>query len=100
MMSSSFEGLPIALLEAMSMECAIISTNAGGIKEVIRDGQDGLLCDVSQWKDLIDLANKLINDPKLLKDLGLNARERVKNEFSMVKMVKELEKNYVTFSLK
>ncbi len=98
MMSSSFEGLPIALLEAMSMECAIISTNAGGIKEVIRDGKDGLLCDVNQWKDLEVLANKVISDQKLMKELGANARERVKSEFSMVKMVKELEENYETFS--
>ncbi|QYA26043.1 glycosyltransferase [Gramella sp. MT6] len=99
MMSSSFEGLPIALLEAMSMECAIVSTNAGGIKEVIRNGKDGLLCDVDQWKDLEHLSNKLINDPELLKNLSINARERVKKEFSMVKMVEELERNYETFSV-
>ena len=44
MMSSSFEGLPIALLEAMSMECAVVSTDAGGIKEVIRNKEDGVDC--------------------------------------------------------
>ena len=52
MMSCSFEGLPIALLEAMSMECAIVSTDAGGIKEVISDEKDGLICDVNEWKNL------------------------------------------------
>ena len=100
MMSSSFEGLPIALLEAMSMECAIISTNAGGIKEVIRDGQDGLLCDVDNWIELETLAAKLIKNRELLKKLKVNARERVKDEFSMVKMVKELEENYYNYSSK
>jgi glycosyltransferase involved in cell wall biosynthesis len=32
MMTSEFEGLPVALLEAMSMECAVVCTDAGGIK--------------------------------------------------------------------
>ena len=52
MMTSSFEGLPIALLEAMSMECAIVTTDAGGIKEVIRDDVDGLMVKVENWLDL------------------------------------------------
>ncbi|RYG28092.1 MAG: glycosyltransferase, partial [Chitinophagaceae bacterium] len=46
MMSSVFEGLPIAMLEAMSMQCAIVTTDAGGIKEVIRNEKDGLLVPV------------------------------------------------------
>ena len=43
MMTSQFEGLPIALLEAMSMECAILTTDAGGIKQVIRNDEMGLM---------------------------------------------------------
>jgi L-malate glycosyltransferase len=63
MMSSSFEGLPIALLEAMSMECAIISTDAGGIKEVIRDQKDGMICKVDEWTKLSELCQSMIADP-------------------------------------
>jgi L-malate glycosyltransferase len=43
MMTSVFEGLPIALLEAMSMKCAIATTDAGGVKEVIENGKSGLM---------------------------------------------------------
>jgi L-malate glycosyltransferase len=101
MMSSSFEGLPIALLEAMSMECAIISTNAGGIKEVIRHEKDGLICDVVEWQKLSDLAQTLIKDPSKLDDLKLAARKRVVENFSLKGMVKELEKYYIeTFDAK
>ena len=95
MMSSSFEGLPIALLEAMSMECAVISTNAGGIKEVIRDGKDGLICPVEDWKELSSKAQILINDPEKLKQYRIAARKRVEESFSMKRMVKELEECYL-----
>jgi len=94
MMSSSFEGLPIALLEAMSMECAIVSTNAGGIKEVIRDKQDGLICKVEEWKKLSDLCQVLIDNPEKLQDFKKTARERAVNSFSLKRMVDSLEEIY------
>jgi len=94
MMSSSFEGLPIALLEAMSMECAIVSTDAGGIKEVIRDGQDGLTCKVEEWKKLSNLCQSLIDSPENLRNYKMAARERVLNSFSLKRMVDSLEEIY------
>ncbi|MBL7858462.1 MAG: glycosyltransferase [Cyclobacteriaceae bacterium] len=92
-MSSVFEGLPIALLEAMSMECAIVSTDAGGIKELIRHEADGLLVQVDQWKALAQQVEKLL--PKEVRDgYGLRARARVENEFSLTRMVHLLEQIY------
>jgi L-malate glycosyltransferase len=95
MMSSSFEGLPIALLEAMSMECAIVSTNAGGIKEVIRHKKDGLICDVKDWKNLTNLCQELIDDTELLNYYKRSARMRVINNFSLNTMVNSLEEIYL-----
>jgi glycosyltransferase involved in cell wall biosynthesis len=94
MMTSIFEGLPIALLEAMASECAVVSTNAGGIKEVIRPGIDGLLCDVNEPDRLVEFASTLIADSEKRKTFALQARQRVKEEFSMEKMVKALEGVY------
>jgi L-malate glycosyltransferase len=96
MMSSSFEGLPIALLEAMSMECAIVSTDAGGIKEVIRDEKDGLICKVEEWEKLADLCDVLISHPDKLKRFKQTSRERAVNSFSLRKMVNSLEEMYVS----
>lgn len=94
MMSSSFEGLPIALLEAMSMECAVVSTDAGGIKEVIRDIEDGLICPVDKWEELSYLSQRLIDQPKVLTKYKLAARKRVVEAFSLKRMVDELEAYY------
>jgi len=94
MMSSSFEGLPIALLESMSMECAVVSTDAGGIKEVIRDKEDGLICPVDRWEELGELCQTLIDSPEKLMNLKKAARTRVIDNFSLERMVNELESIY------
>lgn len=94
MMSSQFEGLPIALLEAMSMECAVVATDAGGIKEVIRNETDGLTCDVENWQHLTELCQELIDDRDKLKKYQKAARQRVVDSFSLRKMVLELEGYY------
>lgn len=98
MMSSSFEGLPIALLEAMSMECAVIATAAGGIKEVIRNGTDGLLVAVDEWDQLSEAVIQLSHSETTLNNYQRHARERVVECFSIQAMVKELESHYKQLS--
>ena len=98
MMSSQFEGLPIALLEAMSMECSVVATDAGGIKEVIRNEKDGLTCKVENWEELADLCQRLIDDPNQLANFKIAARKRVVESFSLKKMVLELEEYYQTYA--
>lgn len=95
LMTSSFEGLPIALLEAMSMECAVVSTQAGGIKEVIRNETDGYTSSVNECENLLQPLSQLISDPHLISKMGSNARERVKTAFSMRNMVTETEELYL-----
>jgi glycosyltransferase involved in cell wall biosynthesis len=95
MMTSSFEGLPIALLEAMSMECAIVTTDAGGIKELVRDGKDGFMKPVNEWMDLKEPLGKLISQPELLKEFGAKARMRVISSFSINVMVDQIENIYL-----
>ena len=95
MMSSSFEGLPIALLEAMSMECAIVTTNAGGIKEVVRNEIDGLVVDVDDWEKLTECLQIVYNSEKIKKDLQKAARIRAIEGFSLKAMVEKLENEYL-----
>ena len=94
MMSSVFEGLPIALLEAMASECAVISTKAGDIKEVIRDKVDGLLCEVNEPEKLCELASFLIKDKEKRRELAMQGRKRVQTAFNMESMVFQLENLY------
>lgn len=99
MMTSSFEGLPIALLEAMSMSCGIATTDAGGIKEVIRNEVDGLLTGVDQWNRLSDVLCQLSSDKNKLIFYQQQARKRAEEKFSIKVMVSQLEKLYTEKSL-
>ena len=94
MMTSEFEGLPIALLEAMSMETAVVCTDAGGIKELIRNREDGFLEPVSEWKSLYNPLQFLLQNPEQIKIYGSKARQRVQHSFSMSAMVAQLEATY------
>lgn len=95
MMSSVFEGLPIAMLEAMAMECPVVSTDAGGIKEVIRHDVDGLLCPVEEPQKLVEYAGFLIGRHDAREKFAAQSRRRVTEAFGMQKMVQALEDIYV-----
>lgn len=97
MMTSVFEGLPIALLEAMSMGCVIATTDAGGIKEVITSDNIGKMVGVESHKELEQVLLEL-EDTEVRKLLGQAARERVKSDFSLQIMVEKLEQLYFEYS--
>jgi glycosyltransferase involved in cell wall biosynthesis len=97
MMSSSFEGLPIALLEAMSMGCAIVSTDAGGIKEVLSDTENGIVVAVDEWKSMSKAILELAQNPSQLTYFQTEARKRVTENFSIKAMVTQLELVYNTY---
>ena len=94
MMSSEFEGLPIALLEAMSMECMPACTAAGGIPELIKNQQNGLLAPVTSPLDLVQLLRPFLQSPNKILQLAAAARQTVVNSFSLHQMVQQLETIY------
>jgi glycosyltransferase involved in cell wall biosynthesis len=92
--SSEFEGLPIAMLEAMSCEVPVVATRAGGIGEVIQHGVQGYLTEIEDWEKLEEYCLRLLTNQELHREMALAARERVIEKFSMVRMVCELEGIY------
>ena len=76
------EGLPVSLLEAMSMQLAVISTRHAGIPQAIKNGKDGLLIDEKDNNALLAGLEKLINDAGLRKRLGEAARQTVISRFT------------------
>ena len=69
-LSSNFEGLSNALMEAMMMGHACISTNCAGSDELIEDGKNGLLVPVGDVQALCEAMCRLSDDPVLRERLG------------------------------
>ena len=72
------EGLGIAVLEAMAMGKPIVATSVGGIIEILRDGETGLLIPPKDQSILADKIIYLINNKNEARRLGLNAKEESK----------------------
>jgi len=73
------EGLPMALLEAMSWELPCITTPVGGIPEVITDHETGLLVEPGNVQQLARAMETLIEDESLRLNLGKASRDRAKD---------------------
>lgn len=76
------EGLPKVLLEAAACGCAIVTTDAPGCREIVVDGETGLLVPLHDQDRLIEALEKLILDPSLRLSLGTSARKRVEEKFT------------------
>lgn len=64
-MPSILEGQPVSLVEAMAYGRPIVTTNVGGIPEIIQDGENGLLCAPADSTCLMKQINRLIENPAL-----------------------------------
>ena len=76
-LASFAEGIPVALMEAMSLGLPCVSTTIAGIPELIRSGVDGLLVPPANASALAEALETLANDPRLRRTLGAAARHRV-----------------------
>ncbi|PPK87970.1 glycosyltransferase involved in cell wall biosynthesis [Neolewinella xylanilytica] len=94
LMTSEFEGLPIAMLEAMSMELPVVATAAGGIGEAVTHDKEGFLAPVEEWSSLVGPLDRLLHDESLRRTIGTAARDRVQRGFSIERMTRELERIY------
>lgn len=94
MVSSVFEGLPLALLEAMSMRCGVVATSVGGIPEVIRHGENGFLVEPRRPDVLFGYASRMLASPESTRTMGTVARQTIESDFSLRRMTEQLEETY------
>lgn len=91
---SLWEGLPLVILEAFSMGKPVIVTDVGGNRELVFEGETGLVVKAGDVKGLSDsIIWILINDAKR-KDMGERGRGLVNNKFDFDKMIDKIELVY------
>jgi len=100
-LASLWEGLPIALLEAMACGLPVVATNVGGISEIIKDGVSGFLVELKNPMMLAEKIGYLLNlDIESRREMGVEGRKIIENKFSLEKMVKNYENLYGKFLAK
>jgi glycosyltransferase involved in cell wall biosynthesis len=86
--------LPIAIIEAMFANKAIITTNQGGIPEIIQDRHSGLIAEVGNSQQLAEKLLLLLSDSALRETLAQNAGIFAEKHLTSTSMIKKIEEIY------
>jgi glycosyltransferase involved in cell wall biosynthesis len=93
-MPSLSEGLPLSLLEAMAAGLPSVITRVGGMPEVVRDGETGLIVSPGDVAALAERIAFLLGDAGLAAKIGSAARERVLDQFTVDRMAADYRDLY------
>lgn len=88
-LSSDYEGLPLAVLEAMGAGLPVVSTAVGGVPEAVVDGLNGILVPPRQPKALAQALVRLLVDPDMGRTMGVAGRERAEELFDATIMAEK-----------
>ncbi len=88
------EGFGLAILEAMACGLPIVASRARAIPELVLHQQTGLLVAPGDSRGLADAVKRLLDNPAFGRQLGALGRQRVKEEFSIPRMVHHTEAVY------
>ncbi len=93
-LSTHYEGLPYALLEALAFGKPLIGSRAQGVVDCIQDGDNGLLFDIGDINGCAYCLERLLGDQALRKNMGDAGKELVRRKFSLKDMLQVTEASY------
>lgn len=94
LLTSVYEGIPNVVLEAMAMQLAVVTTNCGGVEEVIEHGKDGYIAPLYDIDNIAELLETLINNKTLAQELGENARTKIIDSYTLQRQVNVFIETY------
>ena len=94
-LTSRNEGTPVSLIEAQATGKVVISTDVGGVKDVMSDGESGILCPDNDKSKFCESLEKLILDKNLRTQMGEKGKEFTKEKFHVNRLVSDIKKLYL-----
>lgn len=94
LLSSISEGISNAALEAMACGLPLVTTNCGGMGEAVRDGMEGFVVPLRDWKAMAQALLCLAGDQDRRRSMGDAARQRILGEFTLKRQIDQFIELY------
>jgi glycosyltransferase involved in cell wall biosynthesis len=94
LLTSANEGTPVVAIEALAAGVPVVATDAGGTATVVDDGESGLLVPVGDVAALAAAVARLRDEPALRRRFGETGRARMRERFSVARMVDDTDALY------
>ena len=96
-LTSHNEGTPVSLIEAQSAYKAVVSTNVGGVEDIVLHGETGYITEVGETEKFADYVNTLLEDCELRKTMGKKGHDHVVQLYSRQRLIKDMRNLYLSF---
>ena len=88
------EGTPVSAIEALAAGTPVVANRVGGVPDVVRDGLDGYLVEPGDTEGAAECLAMLAADPELRRRLGESGRARVRERYSVDRLVDDVDRLY------
>ena len=95
-LSSKREGAPMSILEAMAAGLPVIATNVGGIPEIVKDGENGILVPPQDQSFLANAIGRVLDDSEYAANLASRARISIEQNYSIQAVTEAYTKIYIS----
>ena len=93
--SGDTEGLPVVLMEALASGVPVVASDVGGVADLIRHGETGLLVEQRNSEDLAEKCIRMLQDETLRRTTVENARTLIENDFSWPGVAERFERVFL-----
>ena len=94
LLPSANEGTPVSAIEALAAGRPVVATRVGGVPDVVRHGEDGLLAEPDSIGALTAALTRFAEDPELRERMGAAGRERVLSRYPLDRLIDETDALY------
>lgn len=95
-LTSNNEGTPVSLIEAQAANVPIVTTDVGGVKDILLEGETGFVIPLKNKGMYVEKMLLLINNKEIRQKMSQNGWTFVKETFSYQRLVRDVEKYYRT----
>ncbi|MDD2983217.1 MAG: glycosyltransferase [Crocinitomicaceae bacterium] len=93
-LTSNNEGTPVSLIEAQASNIPVVTTDVGGIRDIVLEGKTGFIVPKGDAKLFEEKLTVLIKNNEIRKEMSLNGWDFVREKFHYLRLVKDMEAYY------